>query len=126
MRKSPPLTLVNSSSKSNTLSPPASLNEAGAKLWRSILSEYRIEDSGGREMLAQICGAADTVAECDKIIAQDGKTIRINGGLKEHPLLKVQLAARSFIVRSLHRLGLDVEPTRDAVGRPSGTFNPTR
>lgn len=77
-------------------------------------------------MLQQICGAADTVAECDKIIAQDGKTIRFKGGLKEHPLLKVQLAARSFIVRSLHRLGLDVEPTRDVVGRPSGTFNPTR
>jgi hypothetical protein len=30
----------------------------------------------------------------------------------------VSLAARSFIVRSLHRLGLDIEPTRNSVGRP--------
>jgi Phage terminase, small subunit len=122
-----PLTLVDASSKSSSLSPPANLGEAGAKLWRAVLAEYRIDDAGGREMLLQICGAADTVDECDKLIARDGKTIRIKGGgLKEHPLIKVQLAARTFIVRSLHRLGLDVVPVHDVVGRPSGTHNPTR
>jgi hypothetical protein len=77
-------------------------------------------------MLTEICSAADTVAKCDDAIAQDGVTIRTKGGLREHPLLKVQLAARSFIVRSLARLNLDVEPTLPRVGRPPGTHNPTR
>jgi hypothetical protein len=28
--------------------------------------------------------------------------------LKDHPLLRHELATRSFVVRSLHRLGLDI------------------
>ena len=41
---------------------------------------------------------------------------------REHPLLKHQLATRSFIVRSLHRLGLDIEPARHEIGRPAGPY----
>jgi len=111
--KKPNLAIVDSSPL-NPLAPPATLGAAGAKLWSSIQADFRIDDAGGREMLQQICGAADTVADCDAIIAADGRLIRTkNGVLKEHPLLKAQLAARSFIVRSLHRLGLDIEVTRN-------------
>jgi hypothetical protein len=46
-----------------------------------------------------------------------------NGLRRDHPLLKHELSARSFVVRSLHRLGLDIEPTRDGSGRPPGSFN---
>jgi hypothetical protein len=44
------------------------------------------------------------------------------GGVRDHPLLKHELAARSFVTRALHRLNLDVEPTRDGPGRPPGIF----
>jgi hypothetical protein len=74
-------------------------------------------------MLEQICLAQDRATEYAVIIARDGPTIRTKLGLRDHPLLKHEQAARSFIVRSLHRLGLDIEPTRDTVGRPPGTFN---
>jgi hypothetical protein len=121
MPKKPTLTLIGPSS--NSIAPPASLGRAGADLWQSIQSEYRVDDAPGRQMLLQICGAADTISECDEIIARDGATIRTKAGLKEHPLLKIQLAARSFIVRALHRLGFDVEPPRSSVGRPPGTFS---
>jgi hypothetical protein len=49
-----------------------------------------------------------------------GRDVRpcTKAGPKDHPLIKYELAARSFIVRSLHRFGLDVEPVR-AVGRPT-------
>ncbi len=73
-------------------------------------------------MLAQICAAADSVAEYTIAIARDGSTIRTKGGIRDHPLLKHQLAAQSFIVRSLHRLGLDIEPTRSTVGRPTSAY----
>jgi hypothetical protein len=43
---------------------------------------------------------------------RDGPTIQTKSGIREHPLLKHQLGARSFIVRSLHRLGLEIEPAQ--------------
>jgi len=33
--------------------PPPTLREAGASLWRSIMAEYAITDSGGRAILEQ-------------------------------------------------------------------------
>jgi hypothetical protein len=98
------------------------LGKAGRTLWHRIRSEYDVTDAGGEEMLFQICAAADRADECAKIIAHDGPTIRTKQGLKDHPLLRHEAAARSFIVRSLHRLGLDIEPTRNAPGRPPGSF----
>jgi hypothetical protein len=121
-KKSPTLTVIDSSSKSNSLAPPPALGEAGAKLWHSIHADYVIDDAGGLAMLTQICAAADRVAEYAVTIARDGPTIRTKAGLKDHPLLRHELAAQSFIVRSLHRLGLDVEPTRHEIGRPAGPY----
>ena len=121
MKKPPTLSVVDLS-KPNPLAPPASLGKAGVTLWEAIHRDYVIEDSGGHEMLLQICGAADSLAEYDQVIERDGPTIRSKTGIREHPLLKHQLAARSFIVRSLHRLNLDIEPTRSVVGRPPGAF----
>jgi hypothetical protein len=125
MSKEPALTIVDPT-KPTSSSTPANLGEAGASLWQSIMAEYRIDDAGGREMLLQICAAADSAADYAAIIANDGPVVRTGRVLKDHPLLKHELAARSFIVRSLHRLGLDIEPTRDSVGRPPGTFSRTR
>jgi hypothetical protein len=44
-------------------------------------------------MLQQICAAADRVAEFALTIARDGPTIRTKTGLKDHPLLRHELAA---------------------------------
>ena len=38
-------------------------------------------------------------------------------GIKDHPALKHELANRSFVSKTLVRLGLDVEPVR-GIGRP--------
>jgi hypothetical protein len=94
------------------------LGKAGANLWRSIMSEYDIADSGGRAILHEACAAADRAAECAACIARDGPMVRTPNGPKDHPLMKHELAARAFIVRALHRLGLDVEPVRPSAGRP--------
>ena len=42
-------------------------------------------------------------------IDRDGDTVRKKGSLREHPGLKHELVARSFVVRTLARLGLDHE-----------------
>ena len=127
MAKTPPtLTVIDAASKPNPLAPPASLGKAGAELWLALDRDYIIEDSAGRQMLLRICETADTLASYDEQIERDGPTIRTASGLREHPLLKHQLAARSFIVRSLHRLNLDVIPPRGEIGRPNGDYRGER
>jgi hypothetical protein len=122
MAKKPTLTIV--PTKPSPIAPPSSLGEAGAKLWSTIMSEYCIDDAGGAEMLLQICAGADRADEFSQIIARDGAVIRTKAGVRDHPLLKHELATRSFVVRALHRLGLDIEPTRTVAGRPPGTYIP--
>ncbi|MGV7219233.1 P27 family phage terminase small subunit [Bradyrhizobium sp. UFLA05-112] len=121
-KKPPILTVIDPASKPDPLAPPPGLGEAGEKLWVAIHADFAITDAGGLAMLHQICAAADRVAECTATIARDGPVIRTKAGLKDHPLLRHELAAQSFIVRSLHRLGLDIEPTRHEIGRPAGSY----
>ena len=45
-------------------------------------------------------------------------------GIRDHPALKHELANRSFVSKTLVRLGLNVEPVR-GVGRPSEGFGIT-
>jgi hypothetical protein len=96
--------------------------KAGRKLWQAIHADYVIEDAGGHQMLLPICEAADSLTGYNEQIARDGPTIRTKSGIRGHPLLKHQLATRSFIVRSLHRLGLDIEPARHVIGRPAEPY----
>ena len=103
----------------NPLSPPANLGQAGRERWRSIQDEYGITDTGGLALLGQICAATDQIAECAAAVARDGMMVRGKFGPREHPLLRHELALRSFVVRTLAKLGINLEPVK-AVGRPGG------
>jgi P27 family predicted phage terminase small subunit len=104
--------------------PPRDLKPSGRALWTRIQREYGIKDSGGLELLAQACQAADRIEECGDKIAREGLTITSRSGMvKEHPLLKYEAINRAFVVRTLHRLGLDVEPV-SGPGRPPGRSTP--
>ena len=96
-KKPPTLTVIDSASKPSPLAPPPGLGEAGAKLWHAIHADYVVDDAGGLAMLQQIWGAADRVAQYAVTIARDGPVIRSKAGLKDHPLLRTELAAQSFI-----------------------------
>jgi phage terminase small subunit len=117
MRKKPNLKVVGASA-SDPDAPPVVLGKVGQTLWRKIMREYQIVDSGGLALLEQACSAMDDVATDAAIIRKDGRVIWTKGGAKEHPLLKHQLASRAFATRTLVRLGLDVQPIQ-ARGRPS-------
>jgi hypothetical protein len=110
----PTLTVVDPT----TPRPPGKFDTTGADLWRRITSAYNIDDEGGREMLYQACCAADRIAQLRQGIARDGATVMTRTGPKIHPALKAELEQRAFIVRTLQRLGLDVEPVRPTSGRP--------
>jgi P27 family predicted phage terminase small subunit len=98
--------------------PPKSLGPAGRDLWNRVQNEYCVRDAGGLEMLAQACSAADRAAECAKKIQSEGLTVvNGSGGLRDHPLVKHELAARAFVTKTVKALGLNFEPLR-GVGRP--------
>ena len=40
-------------------SPPRTLGEHGSSLWNRVMTEYHIEDVGGRELLALVCQQLD-------------------------------------------------------------------
>ena len=99
-------------------SPPRQLGEHGLALWNSVMAEYRIEDRGGIELLAQACTALDRAESLAQAVARDGETAMSKGGLpKVHPAVREEMNCRAFVCRVLERLGLNVEAVRPQ-GRP--------
>ena len=115
--KKPSLSVV-SATTPPAIQPPRKLGKHGMKLWNEVHREYRIDDRGGIELLAQICAAADRAEALAECVARDGETIRTKNGLRVHPAVREELMARSFVVRSLERLGLNVEVVKSP-GRPT-------
>jgi hypothetical protein len=100
------------------VSPPRPLGIYGTALWNAVLREYRIEDRGGIELLAQACAALDRAERLAEAIALDGDVIHTRTGVpKSHPAIRDELANRAFVVRTLERLGLNVETIKPP-GRP--------
>ena len=113
--KKPPLTIVGSTPTG--IAPPRKLGEHGMAPWNAVHAEYRIDDRGGIELLAQACAAADRAEALAACVERDGETIKTRTGLRIHPAVREELACRAFICRTLERLGLNVE-TIKAPGRP--------
>ena len=101
--------------------PPRKLGKHGLSLWREIRREYRVDDRGGVELLAQACAAIDRAEALAACVASDGPVIRSKSGVRVHPAVREELAARAFVVRTLEKLGVTTEAIK-APGRPAGGF----
>jgi hypothetical protein len=115
--KKPKLAVVGTGAGPTGIKPPRPLGEHGMRLWKSVVAEYNFSDTAGQELLHAACAALDRAQDCATQIAADGPVIRTKAGIREHPALRAELANRSFLVRTLVRLGLNDEPQK-AVGRP--------
>jgi hypothetical protein len=113
------LTLINAAPAPEHPAPPGKLGETGMTLWRAVTTNYAFDDPGSVEILFQACAAAERAETCRRIVDQDGELIRTQAGTRSHPLLRDELNNRTFVVRALGKLGLDLEPVR-AMGRPPG------
>jgi hypothetical protein len=89
--------------------PPSNLGPAGTDFWRSIMDEYDISDAGGLRLLEQAALAYDRAERLRVEIDATGEIIHGRNGMREHPGLRGELAARSFICRTLQRLGINLE-----------------
>ena len=79
-------------------------------LWNRVMTEYHIEDVGGRELLALVCQHSTRAEALKGQINSEGEVIQTRNGPKDHPALRHELAARAFIAKTLLKLGLNVEP----------------
>src|SRR5262245_37131798 len=122
MSKKPHLHVVSNAKTAPTANKPArTLGHHGMNLWKRVTSQYDIVDAGGCELLTQACQALDRAEALRAIINRDGEMVTArNGSLKEHPGMKPELAARAFVVKTLARMGLHLEPQRAGRGRPGG------
>jgi hypothetical protein len=117
----PPFSIV--SPETTVGSPPRDLGRHGRKLWDEVQAAYGIADRGGIELLAQACAALDRAEGLAGAIATDGPVIYSRTGVpKSHPAAKDELACRAFVVRTLERLGLNVEAVKPGPGRPPTPF----
>jgi hypothetical protein len=102
-------------------SPPRDLGQHGRKLWDEVQAAYGIADRGGIELLAQACAALDRAEALATAIASDGAIVYTRTGVpKSHSGCKDELACRAFVLRTLERLGLNVEALKPGPGRPPG------
>jgi hypothetical protein len=119
-RRTPPnLAVVAPQSNVEGLPPPKGLDESGTRLWHDVTSNYEFSDAASLVILEQSCRALDRAERCAAEISATGELIRVGKALRANPLLRDELGFRAFAVRSLSKLGLDLEPVR-GIGRPPG------
>src|SRR5262245_29866190 len=102
--------------------PPRALGKYGVQLWTAIMDEYQIDDAAGLELLCLAAQALDRAEACRRRIDQQGECTTVDGhAVRAHPLLRNELANRSFVTKTIERLGLNSEAPK-LNGRPAGSF----
>jgi hypothetical protein len=102
--------------------PKRKLGKHGMTLWNDVHSEYEVTDRAGLELLTEACQALDRAERLAEAIERDGEVIQTaKGDIRVHPGIKLELGCRSFVAKTLQKLGLNWEPVRP-VGRPPAQF----
>jgi phage terminase small subunit len=102
--------------------PAASLSAEAKKLWADLTREYAISDAGGLAILARACESLDAMRAAEALVREHGVCVVDRWGqLKTNPATLAARDARAGFLRALAGLRLDIEPLRDAPGRPPGS-----
>ena len=115
----PNLALIASPPESIPPPTPEGLDATGLQLWQQHVTMFEWDDPTALQTLLEACFAIQRAARCRRLIDEQGEVSRTKAGLKAHPLLREETAARALGCRLLARLGTDLEPIK-ALGRPPG------
>ena len=92
------------------------------KIVKKIVTEYGIQDVGGLQYLMVFAAAHTQELDAQDIVEKEGMTVLDRfGQAKAHPMVGCASSARSQKMTALKSLNLDLEPLRDAPGRPPGS-----
>jgi len=102
--------------------PPDHLSEEAQLRWRAMVEEYELDDAGALLILTSAFEHWDRKEMARRQIAKDGLVFRDRWGKpRTHPMVSVELKAQAAFLAALKQLNLDLEPLRDAPGRPPGS-----
>lgn len=103
------------------LKPPKHLKAAGAAFWGDVQAEYAIADGAGLALLTAAAEALDRMRAAQAAIAEHGELVPDRyGQLKTNPACTLERDSRNGFLAAVRQLNLDLEPLRDAPGRPPG------
>lgn len=107
--------------KNLTPKPPSGLSPAAGKWWKKLLDEYGIEDAAGLLLLETALQAHDRMHQARELIVKYGAVTSDRfGQLRPNPATTIERDSRAAMMAGLKALNLDIEPLRDAAGRPPG------
>lgn len=107
--------------KSTPKTPPG-LSPAAATWWRKLTSEYQVDDAAGLLILQTAMEAFDRMHQARALIDKHGAvTLDRFGQLRPNPATTIERDTRAAMLAALKSLNLDLEPLRDAAGRPPGS-----
>lgn len=103
-------------------SPPRHLGKPGRELFKRLVSDYHITDSGGLALLATACECLDRMRQAQTAIEKDGAIIQDRYGCpKSHPACILERDSRNGFLAAVKALRLDIEEAKGLPGRPMGT-----
>lgn len=95
--------------------PPAHLKPAGAKFWRRIVDEYRVEDSAGVALATCAAECLDRMRAAQDAIAARGEIVNDRyGAPKLNPACGLEKDARNGFIAAVKALNLELEPPAPA------------
>lgn len=101
--------------------PPDHLKPDGRAFWEAVRTDYSIDDAAGLALLTTAAEALDRIRGAQAAIAEHGEMTRDRyGQLKTNPACALEKDSRGGFLAALRDLHLDLEPLRDAPGRPPG------
>ena len=100
---------------------PKHLSVEARTLWRRLTDEYDIADQAGGLLLATALESFDRMRQAQALIDKHGAvTLDRFQQLRPNPATTIERDSRAAMLAALKALNLDLEPLRDAAGRPPG------
>lgn len=101
--------------------PPGRLSREAKAWWKRILDAFPLEDAS-LLILESGLECFDTMRQAQETIRKSGTVVDDRFGCpKMHPAVLIERDAKSAMLRHFKALSIDLEPLRDAPGRPPGT-----
>jgi P27 family predicted phage terminase small subunit len=91
---------------------PDHLGETEAALFRRLVQEFAIDDSGSISLLTVACEAHQRMREAREEVAEHGGTTFKDrfGQLRQHPAVAIERDARNDYLRAMRVLNLKPDP----------------
>lgn len=108
--------------KKTNIKIPAGLSPAARVWWGKITDEYGITDAAGLLLLQNAMEAFDRMNQASDLIKKYGTlTFDRFKQLRANPACTIERDSRAAMLKALKDLNLDLEPLKNAAGRPTQT-----